>query len=301
MSTKTKCASSNTKSIIQPALESTSSGLEPLEIIVIVDRSGSMHNIKNDMIGAINSMIEDQKKYSLSNINNNARFTLVLFSDRYEIILDSVPMEDVTPITKDQYITRGSTALYETIVKMIIRYEKKPNVVMVIVTDGEDNTSSPLYNQDISSLYIDDKKKENWKFIYLSSDVATVSQGHSMGFQTSASSLVRCTSNNVFANYNLLPYALHRSCSDTIIGLRDTGCMKGMGVDYKPPLKRSTNICKPINIQYNSTNHDSLLNDNDNDNDNEMFLPLLNVHDTLSDIVDGNIPIDPFLSKSDTL
>jgi hypothetical protein len=318
MSTKSKYTSSNIKStlhITHTPLERTSS-LEPLEIIIIVDRSGSMHNIKNDMIGAINSVIEDQKKYSLSNINNNARFTLVLFSDRYEIILDSVPMKDVNFITEDQYLTRGSTALYETLVKIIIRYEKKTNVVMVIVTDGKDNTSSPMYTQDISSFYIEDRKKLNWKFIYLSSDVATVSQGHSMGFQTSDSSLVRCTSNNVFANYNLLPYALHRSCSDTIIGLRDTGNMAGMGVDCKMPLKRSTNmredneendmfnLCKPIDIRYTKANNDpsDIYNNSLYDKkDNEMFSPLLNIYETLSDTVDVHIPTHPFSSKPDTL
>ena len=60
---------------------------EPVQIICILDRSGSMSNLAADTIGGYNSFIEQQKSKA-----GTAEVTTVLFDDQYEKISDAASM-----------------------------------------------------------------------------------------------------------------------------------------------------------------------------------------------------------------
>ena len=80
------------------------------EIVFILDRSGSMSGLEADTIGGFNSMIEKQKK-----TEGEALISTVLFDNASEVIHDRVSVQNIKPMTDEDYTVRGCTALLDAI------------------------------------------------------------------------------------------------------------------------------------------------------------------------------------------
>ena len=80
------------------------------ELVMILDRSGSMSGLEKDTIGGFNSMIQRQKQEK-----GDALVTVVLFDDRDEVLYDRVDIGKVEPMTEQQYYVRGCTALLDAV------------------------------------------------------------------------------------------------------------------------------------------------------------------------------------------
>ena len=72
-----------------------------MEVVFILDRSGSMEGLEADTIGGFNSTLSKQKKEGGSVI-----WSTVLFDDRYEVIHDRLPIESIQPLTENEYSVR---------------------------------------------------------------------------------------------------------------------------------------------------------------------------------------------------
>lgn len=82
------------------------------ELVVILDRSGSMGGLESDTIGGFNSLLKKQQAES-----GECRITTVLFDDKYEMLHDRIDLKAVIPITEKEYFVRGSTALLDAVGK----------------------------------------------------------------------------------------------------------------------------------------------------------------------------------------
>ena len=113
-----------------------------LDVVFLLDRSGSMQNCIDDTIGGYNSYLEKQRK------NKNTLITTVLFDNHYELLHNRVEIDKVSDITKEEYYTRGCTALLDAIGTTIdfMDKEKAKKVMFVITTDGMENASKE-YNR----------------------------------------------------------------------------------------------------------------------------------------------------------
>lgn len=156
---------------------------EKTEIVCILDRSGSMSGIIGDMIGGFNTFLEEQKQLS-----DECYITIALFDDHYSLLYDKVDIKKIKPITKSDWIPRGTTALYDAIGKTINtlneRYikEGRPDKILVcIVTDGYENASHEYNNTSVKNL-INDKEKDDWAFLYLAANQNSFDVGTRMGF-----------------------------------------------------------------------------------------------------------------------
>lgn len=115
------------------------------EIVVLLDRSGSMGGLESDTIGGFNAFIEKQ-----SQLEGDTIITVVLFDDRYEILWNGVNANKIK-LTEKDYFVRGCTALLDAVGKTIIDVgyrlsqtdeEGRPGkVIFVITTDGLENAS----------------------------------------------------------------------------------------------------------------------------------------------------------------
>ncbi len=138
------------------------------EIIFILDRSGSMQGLEKDTIGGFNSLIEKQKK-----IEGDALISTVLFANESKVIHDRVDVKDVKPMTEDNYITGGCTALLDAIgnaihhISNIHKYARKEDVpehtLFVITTDGMENVNYEVLNDAIGVLRKCSYVSEDWK------------------------------------------------------------------------------------------------------------------------------------------
>ena len=116
------------------------------ELVLILDRSGSMSGLESDTIGGYNAMLEKQKKEP-----GEAIITTVLFDDKYELLHDRIYLRGIASITDQEYYVRGNTALLDAVGKTINKIgnvqkhtakdERAEHVMFVITTDGMENAS----------------------------------------------------------------------------------------------------------------------------------------------------------------
>jgi len=156
------------------------------EIVFVLDRSGSMYELAQDTIGGFNSFIDQQK-----NEPGEALLTTILFDSKYEILHNGINLKDVKPITKKEYYVRDTTALLDAIGKAIndvghrldnTKEESKPSqVIFVITTDGQENSSKEFTAQQIKEMVEHQTNVYNWKFVFLGANMDAVDVGNQYG------------------------------------------------------------------------------------------------------------------------
>lgn len=144
-------------------------------IVVVLDRSGSMHTCRTDTIGGFNSFVRAQKELSVGGLD--ATLSLVQFDDQYEENYMSKDIHKVPALNDSSYVPRGHTALHDAIGKSIVslgeKLSKLPEsarpgkVVFVIITDGQENASKEYKVERIKELIEQQQKDYQWNFVYL--------------------------------------------------------------------------------------------------------------------------------------
>lgn len=144
-----------------------------MDIVFLLDRSGSMGGIEDDTIGGYNSYIESQKK-------NNVKVTTVLFDDKYEMLHERCDIKNVKPLNNKTYYVRGCTALLDAIGKTInyMDKEKAKKVIFIITTDGLENASREYTRDKIKEMI---KSHNEWEFMYIGADIDSYAEGSSIG------------------------------------------------------------------------------------------------------------------------
>lgn len=155
------------------------------EIVVVLDRSGSMESIAKSTVEGFNTFLNEQK-----NAEGEAFLTLVQFDDRYEIDYKSVPISEAKPlIVNETFVPRGSTALLDAIGKTIEDLESEKNerdVIFVIITDGFENASK-TYKKEAISKMIETKEKDGWNVLFLAANQDAIQSGASIGVRSEKS------------------------------------------------------------------------------------------------------------------
>jgi hypothetical protein len=168
------------------------------EIVILLDRSGSMQSIGKATVEGFNTFLNEQK-----NADGEAFVTLVQFDDRYEMNYESLPVKDATPlILGENFVPRGSTALIDAIGKTIEDLNTDRDVVFVIITDGEEN-SSVTYKREAIMKMIETQTEAGWKFLFLAANQDAIKAGGTIGIKGSNSINYSSTADstiNVFAN-----------------------------------------------------------------------------------------------------
>lgn len=155
------------------------------ELVMILDRSGSMGGLETDTIGGYNSMLDRQKKEE-----GEVLVSTVLFDDRTEVVHDRVPLSEVKPLTEKEYYVRGCTALLDALggsirhIKNIHKYareEDRPdNTIFVITTDGMENASRRYGYKEVKRM-IEQQKENGWEFLFLGANIDAIDVASRVG------------------------------------------------------------------------------------------------------------------------
>lgn len=156
------------------------------ELFIILDRSGSMRPLTADTIGGYNSLIEQQRK-----LEGEMRVTTVLFDDEYDLLYDTVDINEIPPLTEDTYFARGSTALLDAVGRTIdaagLRYsrmlesDRPSKVIFAITTDGMENASREYTLERVKNLIEQKKEKYGWEFLFFGANIDAFGAARSMG------------------------------------------------------------------------------------------------------------------------
>lgn len=187
--------------------------MEYVEIICILDKSGSMSSIQNDAIGGFNTFLREQQE-----IEGRVLFSLILFAGGQEKIIDRVNIRKVKELTTKTYRPVGSTALYDTIGTTIeesidrlgnVPKEERPiKTLCVILTDGEENASRTYGWEDVNYHITEMREKFNWEFIYLGANQDAMKVAKTMGISTSNSMSYSADSEGISFAYNNISRAV---------------------------------------------------------------------------------------------
>lgn len=178
-------------------------------ITFILDRSGSMSSIRQDVIGGFNSFVEDQKKG-----DGKCTFTLVKFDNEYEVSYNGTEVALVQPLNSTTYVPRGTTALLDAIGRGItetgaflakMSEEDRPlHVIFVIQTDGAENASVEYTHEKIKEMISHQTDKYSWKFVYLGADQDAFAMAHTYGINAGNTMAYANSSNGNTAVYGKL-------------------------------------------------------------------------------------------------
>lgn len=160
-------------------------------IVFIVDRSGSMTSIANDMIGGYNTFIKNQKE-----LPAECFVSFYQFDDVYEAVFERVKLQDVKLLDDKTYVPRGFTALYDAVGKTIINYgkylsdlpdsERPERVLVVTITDGLNNASKEHNSDTVRYLVKMQTDTYKWDFVFLGSNIDAWEAGSSIGIKSSS-------------------------------------------------------------------------------------------------------------------
>ena len=192
------------------------------ELVFVLDKSGSMSGLESDTIGGFNAMLLKQDK-----ISGQCRITTVLFDHNYELLHDRIDISAVDPISKKDYQVGGTTALLDALGQTILKISKveehterkqQPSKVMVvIITDGQENSSREFSIQTVKEM-IQRKKTAGWEFIFLGANMDAVETASSYGIDPDKTSDYVADKTGTDLNYRVM--------SEAVTSFRTTGQVK---------------------------------------------------------------------------
>ena len=159
---------------------------ELVELVFILDKSGSMAGLESDTIGGYNSMLAKQQA-----ADGECRITTVLFDHNYELLHDRADIHAVSPITDKEYYVGGMTALLDAVgltISKIVRAQKSvakeqraEKVMFVIITDGYENASKEYSSDKVKKMIERQKTVYDWEFVFLGANIDAVETASSLG------------------------------------------------------------------------------------------------------------------------
>ena len=198
------------------------------ELVMILDRSGSMGGLESDTIGGYNSMLHKQREEE-----GEVLVSTVLFDDRSEVLYDRVPLEKMPKMTEKEYYVRGCTALLDAIggsihhignVHKYARDEDRPEkTIFVIITDGMENASREYSYERVKRMVERQKEKYGWEFLFLGANIDAIETAGRFGINADRAANYNCDSEGTALNYEVL--------AETVCEMRV--CEKPIGAKWK--------------------------------------------------------------------
>jgi hypothetical protein len=150
----------------------------------VLDKSGSMQGIRQATISGFNEFKNTQAAEE-----GDAFFTLTLFDTEFATVCEAVPMREVPDLDAASYVPGGMTALYDAIGHTMritddfVAANKPDQVLFVIMTDGEENSSREFTRDRIFQMIQDRQKLAEYEFIYLGANQDSYATSQAIGMK----------------------------------------------------------------------------------------------------------------------
>ncbi len=198
------------------------------ELVMILDRSGSMAGLEADTIGGYNGMIRKQRE-----TEGEVLVSAVLFDNRIEVLHDRIPLDQVPEITEKEYFVRGCTALLDAVggaihhignIHKYAREEDRPEkTIFVITTDGMENASHMYTYDRVKQMVERQKEKYGWEFLFLGANIDAIETAGRFGISADRAANYHSDHAGTALNYDVL--------SDTVLEMRSK--KEAIGAEWK--------------------------------------------------------------------
>ena len=144
--------------------------------LIILDESGSMESIKSQIISGFNETVQTIKGSQKMFPDQEHFVSLVSFNSLGQKLIHFIdPVDKLSQIDDEKYQPDASTPLFDAIgfainkLKQVVANQPDCNVLVTIMTDGEENASREFSGKDIKTL-IEELKQQKWTFTYIGTD-----------------------------------------------------------------------------------------------------------------------------------
>lgn len=155
-------------------------------LIIVLDASGSMSSIQDDIKGSFNEFLKKQREAEGQTV-----FDLFQFNDEVHRLVRSTNLAQFHDDLMDRYECSGCTALNDAVCIAIDTVghefadmpesERPEHVLCVIITDGMENASREYTSKDVKKRIEHQKTAYNWQFQFLAADQDAFATGESLG------------------------------------------------------------------------------------------------------------------------
>ena len=173
------------------------------DIVVILDRSGSMESIRTDTEGGFNAFVKEQQETP-----GDCALSLYQFDDKYDVVYENRPIAEVPAL---ELAPRGTTALLDAVGKTIatrgeyygnLPEEDRPGrVVVVIMTDGQENASREYRRDRIKEMITTQQDTYKWQFVFLGANIDSFAVAGGMGIRAASTMDFSADSDGVAYSY----------------------------------------------------------------------------------------------------
>ena len=160
-----------------------------INLVFVIDESGSMYTSVDDVVGGFKSVIDEQKAIK----DGSCTVSLYRFSNN---VKESFLGKDINDVPQFEYHTGGMTALYDGVGTAIdnvgkwlsdMKEEDRPDKTMVVImTDGAENNSREYSASKIKEMIKHQEEKYSWEFVYMGFDLTNIDDAKTLGFKNVA-------------------------------------------------------------------------------------------------------------------
>jgi hypothetical protein len=178
------------------------------EIVLVLDRSGSMYATKDDAEGGLRKFVEEQK-----NVPGSARLTFYRFDDVVERVFEARDIHAVEE-AELRLEPRNMTALLDAMGRAIDEVGKRladaddgdrpSKVIFVTVTDGMENASRHFSKQGVFDRVARQRDVYKWEFVFVGANQDAIATAATLGVAPQAALSYAPTKRGTAAVYSSL-------------------------------------------------------------------------------------------------
>ena len=157
-----------------------------VHVCFVIDSSGSMSGSEDDVIGGFNKTIEEQRAVK----DGDCIVSLYEFDSNVRQVYLGKKLDEVGDF---EYKVGGMTRLYDGIgtavdevgkwLRDMDESERPSKNLIVIITDGGENSSTEYRLKDIKDRIKEQTNKYSWDFIYLGNDLSDAKDANDIGIK----------------------------------------------------------------------------------------------------------------------
>ena len=180
-----------------------------INLVLVIDESGSMSGTEGDVVGGFKKVIDEQREIK----DGTCSVSYFKFASEVEEVFVGKDLKDVDYID-GKYRPGGMTALFDGVGTAIDRIgkwldsmkeEDKPEkTLVVIMTDGGENYSKEYSASKVKEMIKHQEEKYSWSFVYMGSDLTNADDANTLKFSTRSFS----SKKDYIKNYEVINSAL---------------------------------------------------------------------------------------------
>ncbi|CAL6030477.1 von_Willebrand factor type A domain-containing protein [Hexamita inflata] len=159
-----------------------------MEVVAILDMSGSMSSLTHDTIGGFNAYLSQLRKQA-----KDIKITLIVFNTQSSVVWNHQNVKSSQNLGTNIYRPDGGTALYDALgtainnmkshIQELSEANKPGKVSFFVTTDGEENSSSSYNISQVKQLITKATEDDKWEFMFAGANIDAHAAGQQLGFQ----------------------------------------------------------------------------------------------------------------------